>query len=292
MGSIRAVVAGRGCWVAVFALLLLVSSSAPVLADSPSEPPPVAPQSEEKEPGDAQLPPLPTSQEIGEAIETEGSGSIVPGSTDPGAAEEMPHEDLDRSEALELLQAVFEPELQGPAGPFDELHVEKFLADNVAVIPAGQQPEAPTPAAGEETGSGSTMPRQLWKTKTEWNLGRCCSVIRRIYTTITVGVVVAALTLAGTACGSQSAIDSPTLSGCVIKAHDVKSKILPQNSGFTCGNIKSIMLVLPNAVGIWPLESSTKGQGEVCRVYPKSALPLEVRCHHGARHFEVVRISR
>jgi hypothetical protein len=117
-------------------------------------------------------------------------------------------------------------------------------------------------------------------------------MIRRIYTATVVGVAVAGLALAATACGSQSAPDPPMSVGCVIKAHGVKSKILTQNSGFTCEDIRSILLLLPNAVGIWPLESSAKGQGEVCKIYPKSALPLEVRCHHGKRHFEVVAISR
>ncbi len=60
--------------------------------------------------------------------------------TDSQAAAELPHEDLGRAEALELMQAVFGPELQSPAGPFDDLHIEKFLSDHSAVIAAGNQP--------------------------------------------------------------------------------------------------------------------------------------------------------
>jgi hypothetical protein len=46
----------------------------------------------------------------------------------------MPHRDLDRNEALELLGAVFGRQLAEPAGPFDELEVHKFLSNNVAVV--------------------------------------------------------------------------------------------------------------------------------------------------------------
>jgi sugar lactone lactonase YvrE len=112
-------------------LFLLVSSAGRVFADTPSE-------SESR-------PPLPTSQEVGEAIASQNGKSIEPVLTDSSAAEALPHQDLNRDEALELMQAVFESELQAPAGVFDELQVEKFLSDHAAVVPAGQQPgEAPT----------------------------------------------------------------------------------------------------------------------------------------------------
>ncbi len=54
--------------------------------------------------------------------------------TDEQAASELPHHDLGRSEALELLSAVFGRQLAEPAGPFDELEVHRFLSDNVAVV--------------------------------------------------------------------------------------------------------------------------------------------------------------
>jgi hypothetical protein len=59
--------------------------------------------------------------------------------TDSEAAEELPHRDLSRAEALELLSDTFGAQLQGPAGIFDELEVERFLSDHVAVIAAGDQ---------------------------------------------------------------------------------------------------------------------------------------------------------
>jgi sugar lactone lactonase YvrE len=54
-------------------------------------------------------------------------------------------QDLGRQEALELLQGVFGPELQAPAGVFDELNVERFLSPNVAII-AGDEPPRTVPA--------------------------------------------------------------------------------------------------------------------------------------------------
>jgi hypothetical protein len=69
--------------------------------------------------------------------------------TDPKAAAQLPHQNLDRAGALNLMDAVFGPELESPAGPFDDLHVEKFLSDNVAVIPAGEQPAGGGVEVGE-----------------------------------------------------------------------------------------------------------------------------------------------
>jgi hypothetical protein len=69
--------------------------------------------------------------------------------TDSQAAAELPHTDLGRSEALELMEKVFGPVLQSPAGPFDDLHVEDFLSDNVGVIAAGNQPDAAGVTVGE-----------------------------------------------------------------------------------------------------------------------------------------------
>lgn len=47
---------------------------------------------------------LPTSQQIAQAIEAEGSQSVTPQLTDPTAPEGVPHRELGRDEAVELLQ--------------------------------------------------------------------------------------------------------------------------------------------------------------------------------------------
>jgi sugar lactone lactonase YvrE len=91
------------------------------------------------------------------AIESPAMIETTP--TDPEAAEELPHEGLDRVGAEELLEGVFEPEVQGPAGIFDDLEVEKFLASNVAVIPPGQRPEVVTGEEGLHALDGTAEPQ-------------------------------------------------------------------------------------------------------------------------------------
>lgn len=54
--------------------------------------------------------------------------------TDAQAATELPHRDLGRAEALTLLEEVFEPALQTPAGNFDSLDVKHFLSNNAAIV--------------------------------------------------------------------------------------------------------------------------------------------------------------
>lgn len=88
--------------------------------------------------------PTPTTQEpippsaFQDAMQApEGSSPL----TDVLAAQQLPHADLDRPEALKLMRSVFGPVLQSAAGPFDDLHVEKFLSDNSAIIAAGNQPD-------------------------------------------------------------------------------------------------------------------------------------------------------
>lgn len=120
--------ARRVKWIAAFALLLLMASSGRVLADSGSK---------------AEHAPIgPTSRDFSTDLSPGGPGSIEPMFTHPAAAEGVAHRDLGRDEALQLLKGVFDQELQAPAGVFDGLQVKKFLAPNVAVIPADKQPEA------------------------------------------------------------------------------------------------------------------------------------------------------
>jgi len=82
-----------------------------------------------------------TSQDIVEASTTDGVQGLESQLTDPGAAKQLPHRDLGREEVVELLNSVFELQLQSPAGIYDDLQVERFLSDNAAVIAAGDRPE-------------------------------------------------------------------------------------------------------------------------------------------------------
>jgi hypothetical protein len=119
---------------AAFLPLLLLVGAASALADDGGQ--------------SSTLPPTYLS-EYGELLESTGSDALGL-ATDPEAAEELPHRDLDREGALELLTSVFPEQLESPAGIFDDLEVEEFYSDHVAVIPAGQEPAVPSGGARSE----------------------------------------------------------------------------------------------------------------------------------------------
>ena len=123
-------------------------------------------------------PSFPTSENI-EALRSQGTEALEAQQTDPLAAQELPHSDLSRAEAMHLLRAVFNPALEEPAGIFDELHVEKFLSDTTAVISAGQQPEPDAVAAGKAPDSHSddaTMLESTLPLRTEDASGHLATV--------------------------------------------------------------------------------------------------------------------
>lgn len=88
----------------------------------------------------------------------EGGEEVGGPATDPEMAARLPHHSLSREEAIDLLQGVFQPELEAAAGPFDELDVEKFLSPNVALIAAGEQPEGDADSYSGPTLLNSTVP--------------------------------------------------------------------------------------------------------------------------------------
>jgi sugar lactone lactonase YvrE len=102
---------------AVVVLLALVAASV-ALADEPSEP----------------LYGIKPSLE--DSLKALEEGPRVRPETDSQAAEELPHQDLDRGEAIELLTSVFGPEVE-ETSLFTGLEVQKFLASNTAVADAG-----------------------------------------------------------------------------------------------------------------------------------------------------------
>jgi len=81
---------------------------------------------------------LTTSLAIAAGAETSPAsgalGSTIDPVTDPLAAESLPKTGLDREQAEELLQEVFGAELEAPAEFFDDLEVEAFRSDEVAVV--------------------------------------------------------------------------------------------------------------------------------------------------------------
>jgi NHL repeat len=112
--------------VALVGLLLLIGVSA-ALAD---------------EPGETGPPPMPTPVEMEEGLNVDNSAIHEAELTDLEAAEELPHQELNREQALDLMQEVFAPLLEAPAGIFNELDVERFVSDNAVIIAAGDMPEA------------------------------------------------------------------------------------------------------------------------------------------------------
>lgn len=95
--------------------------------------------------------------------------------TDPEAAEELPHQELDREQALNLMQAVFDPLLQRPAGVFDELEVERFLSNNAAIIAPGDLPESSGPTIGappQDRYEGTTLLQSTTPLRTDGGSGQ------------------------------------------------------------------------------------------------------------------------
>lgn len=74
--------------------------------------------------------------------------------TDSQAANELPHRDLDREEAVELTEAVFDPILEDAVGPIQGLEVEKYLGNYAAIVPSASS-DAPVEVNG---GSSSDQP--------------------------------------------------------------------------------------------------------------------------------------
>ena len=84
----------------------------------------------------------PSPAQTKEALE---SGNATPlleeAETDLRAAQTMPHRNLERDEALELAEAVFEPELESIGGIYQEIEPERYLSDNTAIIAPSSMPE-------------------------------------------------------------------------------------------------------------------------------------------------------
>ena len=80
----------------------------------------------------------PTPAQTRAMLESGKAGSLVAEpETDLQAAQTLPHRDLGRDEALELAEAVFEPEIEGAGGIVASLEPEKYLSDYAAVVPVG-----------------------------------------------------------------------------------------------------------------------------------------------------------
>lgn len=133
--------------VAVFMLVLSLAAVRPALADEPPE-------------GGAENSPTLPPSAIAAARSANGDAEV----TDPAVAAALPHSDLDRGEALELLEGVFDPSLEGAAGIFDSLDVNKFISSNAAVVAPVERSEAVTVGGGEGEEGASSSPVLLEST--------------------------------------------------------------------------------------------------------------------------------
>ena len=88
--------------------------------------------------------------------------------------------------------------------------------------------------------------------------------------------------------GSSAGAES---SDCLTHVRGNESRIKPENSGYSCSDIKSVLSVLPSSVGLWPIHGSDSSHDLNCRIFPPRSLPLEIRCRRGVKQFEVVAIS-
>lgn len=104
-------------------------------------------------------------------------------------------------------------------------------------------------------------------------------------------LILGALSITASACGAVSMGTSANHGACVFHARKGLSRIKPENSNLKCSEIRPLLVLLPNEIGTWPLKGSDKAHDETCRIYPRSTLPLEIRCYNGHRHFEVVKVD-
>ncbi|HEU4461875.1 MAG TPA: hypothetical protein VFR75_04710, partial [Solirubrobacterales bacterium] len=104
------------------------------------------------EPSEGEL--LPSQSDVAAAIESGVSEHALATLTEPSAAEGVPLEGLQREEAVELLNAVFEAPVEGAAGIYDELQEATLLSPYVAVLPEPEAAGVETPGA-DDPGTGS-----------------------------------------------------------------------------------------------------------------------------------------
>lgn len=135
-------------WLLCFLVVLAASSISTSLVSSAS--------ADEGEQNETAPPFLLTPELIKEGIASSTRGSELP-ETDPQAAHELSHGDLDRGEALRLLNAVFGSAIENPGGLLDEMPKAEFIGDHAAVMQAGEVAAAETEGP-EVTGAKAREP--------------------------------------------------------------------------------------------------------------------------------------
>ena len=119
-------------------------------------------------------PPRLTPADIEEGVREGSSPEYSVRLADSQAAEELPHRELGREQAIDLMESVFGPVLKAPAGIFDELEVERFLSDTAAILPAREQLEPAETVVGSspsERYEGPTLIESTVPLRTEGGTG-------------------------------------------------------------------------------------------------------------------------
>jgi|GEM_PF-705350 len=125
------------------------------------------------------IPPKLTSADLEQGVREGGSPEYHVQLTHPQAAEELPHRELDREQAINLMEAVFAPVLEAPAGMFDELEVERFLSRTAAILPAGEHLESAETIVGappSERYDGPTLIESTTPLRTEDGSGPSAAI--------------------------------------------------------------------------------------------------------------------
>lgn len=129
-------------WLFVFAAIFLISAVGPVVAaeSPPADPEAPSPPASDSQPASPFASLEASRHQLALALDAPTAQQAETVEPDAQAAEELPHDDLGRDEAAELLTGVFDPQLEGAAAPLENLEVEKYLSDYVIQIPAQSGP--------------------------------------------------------------------------------------------------------------------------------------------------------
>lgn len=113
---------------------------------------------------------------------------------------------------------------------------------------------------------------------------------RLIPAALVVAIVLCLATGGGALIKASGSSDGVKRQACLTSVHGKESRIKPGSSGYSCSEVQAVLSVLPSAVGLWPIKSSSSNHDLTCRIFPPRYLPLEIRCWQSGRQFEVVEI--
>jgi hypothetical protein len=94
----------------------------------------------------------------------------------------------------------------------------------------------------------------------------------------------------------SSAVARGPLEGCFGSNPRGHYRIEPRTSELTCRDVKAFLILLPDAIGRWPVTDRNPVKNTIsrwiCRTYPAATYHLRVRCRHDGRYFVVLGVGR